>query len=54
MKSFHKDTELFFPALRNKILMSKTSIRRILERTLKEMNKPYTKDQIDTKKCVIR
>lgn len=50
MKLSHKDSDLVFPSIKSKQLMSETSIRRALEYTLREINKLYNKDQLDTQK----
>ncbi|OKZ59887.1 MAG: hypothetical protein BHV96_05370 [Clostridium sp. CAG:354_28_25] len=50
MKLNHKDSELVFPSIKSKQLMTETSIRRVLEYTLREINKLYYKDQLDTQK----
>lgn len=50
MKLSHKDSELVFPSVKTKKLMSEISIRRALEYTLREINKLYNKDQLDTQK----
>ena len=41
---------LVLPSIKSKQLMSETSIRRALEYTLREINKLYNKDQLDTQK----
>lgn len=50
MKLNHKNSELVFPSVKSKQLMSESSIRRALEYTLREINKLYNKDQLDTQK----
>lgn len=48
LKSQHKDKDLFIPAVKSNSLMSETSIRKLLEHTLNQINKLYKKDQHDT------
>ena len=52
LKEQHKDTDLFVPAVKNQKIMSETSIRRLLEHTLSQINKLYKQNQIDTLKSV--
>lgn len=52
LKETHKDNELLFPSVKNNSLMTETSIRRLLEYTLKRINELYKKDQLDTQKGV--
>ena len=52
IKSKHKDTDLFIPSVKSNSIMSETSIRRLLEYTLSQINKLYKKDQLDTLKGV--
>lgn len=48
MKQSHKDNDIVFPKATENVVMSETSIRRLLEHTLVEINKLYKKDQLDT------
>lgn len=52
LKSQHKDKDLFISAVKSNSIMSETSIRRLLEHTLNQINKLYQKDQLDTLKSV--
>lgn len=52
MKESHKNSDIVFPSVKSNSIMSETSIRRLLEHTLVEINKLYKKDQLDTQKSV--
>ena len=52
LKEKHKDSDLFVCAAKSKKIMSETSIRRLLEHTLYQINQLYKQDQIDTLKSV--
>lgn len=52
LKSQHKEADLIFPSVRNKSVMSGTSMKRLLEHALYEINNLYRKDQLDTLKGV--
>lgn len=46
MKTEHKDSDIVFPSVKTKNIMSGESIKRLLEHTLFEINKLYKNDQI--------
>ena len=52
LKEQHKGKDLFIASAKSKEIMSETSIRRLLEHTLYQINKLYKQNQIDTLKSV--
>lgn len=52
LKEQHKDKDLLVSSAKSKEIMSETSIKRLLEHTLYQMNKLYRQNQIDTLKSV--
>ena len=49
LKNSHEDSELIFPMFTNKKrIMTESSIRKVIEHALKQINTVYSKDQLDT------
>lgn len=52
LKSQHKESDLMFPSVKSKSIMTETSMKRLLDHCLYEINKLYKKNQIDTPESV--